>query len=301
MKFPRHLVRALARVQPNLPRRVTEAAIALHSLLATDTPVVALPRVRRAMVLAPHPDDETIGCGGTIARLTATGAQVTVVLVTDGEATIGSPHRPATTARLRRAEAAAACASLGAEPPIALGLPDGHVVEHTASLARALASLHGTFDPQLLFTPWVLERHPDHRAVTAALARITGAPDAVWGYEAHTPIPLPDRLVDISEVVDRKQAALAQHTTAALAFDLQTTMALARWRSLAAGGGHGAAEAFLTLPAVRLAALAAQAERAWTGERNPRPGPPQARAGESLYGARHLVVIQLELSQLTMR
>jgi len=71
--------------------------------------------------------------------------------------------------------------------------------------------------------------------------------------------------VDITQVIDGKQAALARHTTAALAFDLQTTVALARWRSLAAGGGHGAAEEFLTLPAVRLAGLAQQAERAWTG------------------------------------
>ena len=127
MNLPRQLIRAIGLVQPSLPRRVTRGrdrtAFAGRHRNTSGGAAECAP----TMVLAPHPDDETIGCGGTIARLTATGTQVTVVLVTDGEATIGSPHHRATTALLRRAEASAACAALGAEPPIALGLAHGHV------------------------------------------------------------------------------------------------------------------------------------------------------------------------------
>jgi N-acetylglucosamine malate deacetylase 1 len=262
--LPPGLVRFAARHRRRLPTRVAGVAVELTSLVSPQVPLLVLPSVRRALVVAPHPDDESIGCGGTIARLTRAGTRVDVLLVTDGEATIGSAAGPAETARRRRGEAIEAAQRLGARAPIALALPDGAVAGALGCLVAALETLVVDLDPDVLLVPWPLEAHRDHRAITAALVQLPheARRAEVWGYEAHTPIPLPDRVVDITDVVETKRVALRCHATAAGAFDLEACLGLARWRSLATRAGAGAAEAFLTLEwdeldeQVRLAARA---------------------------------------------
>lgn len=264
MRLSRSLVRAAARVRPQVPQRLLRLLLGTASFFPNDAPLVALPAFRHVLVIAPHPDDESIGAGGTIARLARGGAEVRIVVVTDGEATIGSPYHPAETARRRRAEVVTACGRLGARPPRFLSLPDGHVSDHLDHLATLLQHELSAHSPQVVFTPWPLERHPDHRACTAALARLHPTDAEVWGYEAHTAIPLPDRVIDIRDDVAAKKAALAAHVTAARAFDLDASLGLARWRSLTTDAGHGAAEAFLTLPWEELPGLTDAAARAWS-------------------------------------
>ena len=263
MRLPHSAVRAAARLRPQVPQQLLRVLLSTASFIPNDAPLVALPAFRHVLVLAPHPDDETIGVGGTIARLARTGAQVQVVVVTDGEATIGSPYRRVETARRRQAEVATACRRLGAQPPRFFGLPDGHVSERLDHLATLLADQVSSHPPEVVFTPWPLERHPDHRACTAALARLDPTDAELWGYEAHTPIPLPDRIIDIHDELDTKQTALAAHVTAARAFDLDASLGLARWRSLHTDAGRGAAEAFLTLRWEQLPSLMEAATRAW--------------------------------------
>lgn len=262
MRIPAALVRAAARWRPAAPRGLVAATVEVASLV-TGAPVATLPRVRRALVVAPHPDDETIGCGGTLARLARHDTHVEVVVCTDGEATIGSSHEPAMTARLRRAETAAACERLGVGPPVALGLPDGKLSSHLEVLAARLEERLVAVDPQVVLVPWVLERHPDHRAVVAALARTAPRDLEVWGYEVHTPLH-PSHVVALAvDDLARKRAALHAHRTAGLAFRLDTTLALNRWRSLAVTAGEGHAEAFHVVAWHELAALAHLGEQAW--------------------------------------
>ncbi len=71
-------------------RRLARAARSLRGAEVVTGP----PAFRRALVIAPHPDDETLGCGGTMALLADGGAAVTVLTVTDGEATRGSRLGP---------------------------------------------------------------------------------------------------------------------------------------------------------------------------------------------------------------
>lgn len=272
MRLPRHLVRAAARARPHTPHELLRLALTVASFLPSVTPLVALPAFRRVLVVAPHPDDESIGVGGTIARLARGGATVQVVVVTDGEGSIGSPYSPTETARRRRAEVTAACRLLGAQPPQFLHLPDGRVAEHLDDLACRLQEALRAHGPEVVFAPTPLERHADHRACTAALARLPATDAELWGYEAHTPIPLPDRIVDIRDDLPTKQAALAAHVTAAFAFDLEASLGLARWRSLSTDAGRGAAEAFLTLPWSELPSLSDAAARAW--DIGSRPAPP---------------------------
>lgn len=226
--------------------------------LGGDGPLVGLPSLARALVLAPHPDDETIGPGGTVARLAASGTEVEVVILTDGEATPGTGLGMREVARRRRSEAVEACCRLGVGPPHFSGHPDGGLEQRVAELAGELGALVPGLAPEAVFLPWFGDGHPDHLAVTSALAR-AGLPDRVdvWAYETWTPLPA-NHLVDISPVIDLKRQALAAHRTASGAFDIEAMVGLNRYRSVHGLAGQGWAEAFLVAPAERYRSLAAR-------------------------------------------
>ena len=129
-------------------------------------------------------------------------------------------------------------------------------------LAAALAELVTRLAPDVLFVPWFADGHADHGACTRGLAR-AGLPSGleVWGYETWTPLPA-NRIVDITGVVEAKEAALAAHETAYLAFDIGATLGLSRYRSVHGLMGRGYAEAFLAAPLARYLELATDAEAA---------------------------------------
>ena len=125
------------------------------------------------VVVAPHPDDEVLGVGGLMARLTTLGTPVRVLAVTDGGA--AEPPTGWSTTRLTRQrveEAVAACAAVGVNPPHRLGFPDGAVREHEDALTQSLVSLVPalTRDTVCLAT-WRADGHPDHEATGRAAAR----------------------------------------------------------------------------------------------------------------------------------
>ncbi|MFI5048013.1 MAG: PIG-L deacetylase family protein [Acidimicrobiia bacterium] len=124
---------------------------------------------RSAAVLTPHPDDETIGCGATIARKTAAGTRVLVVVAADGRNS------------MRRRECIAACDRLGVpEADVRfLGLPDGGLESCRDELVTALSAELRDVDPAEFYLPSAIDHHPDHRALSAALDAL--GPDAVAG------------------------------------------------------------------------------------------------------------------------
>lgn len=268
VRLPAGVVRAAVRRRRHLPDAAWPALLQLASLVADDVPVLGPPTARRVLCVAPHPDDEVIGCGGTLALLADRGAEVAVVVATDGEASVGSPHPRAETGSRRRGEAVAACAALGVPAPSFVGLPDGAVADHAGRLRAVLSAVRDDLDPTLVLAPWPLDGHPDHRAVAAAVATIVGVDTEAWGYEAHVPVT-PTRVVDITAVVERKRTALAAHVTAGHAMELQATLGLNRWRSLAVAGGRGWAEAFLALPGAAWAHAVAMAADAAAVSRSP--------------------------------
>jgi LmbE family N-acetylglucosaminyl deacetylase len=168
----------------------------------------------RVVVVAPHPDDEILGAGGTTAKLAAAGAEIVAVAVTDGEGShLG---RSAELRRLRPLESAAAAAVLGAVPGTVhrLALHDGEV--DAADVAGALVPL---LDPDdLVLGPWLLDGHPDHEAVgrgcaIAAQELGTGVLSyLVWAWHWAWPADLPwtDAVrVDLGpELARRKQLAV---------------------------------------------------------------------------------------------
>ncbi len=134
-------------------------------------------RARSALVLAPHHDDEVLGCGGLVAELTDAGAAVRVLFLSDGGGDGGGDAAGEARqeyAAARRAEARAAAKVLGIAGVDELGLPDGRLEQHLEAIAagirRALLSLR----PELLLVTSPLESSADHRAAFAAVHRLLG-------------------------------------------------------------------------------------------------------------------------------
>lgn len=139
---------------------------------------------RRVVVLAAHPDDETLGAGGCLQVLHRSAAVVTLVVATDGEAAYPALDAGARRdlGRARRAELGAALVAQGlAEVPVHwLGLPDSGLAQHADALRDALVPLLADADAYL--APWPGDPHPDHGAAGRAAAAAAPATVHGWSY-----------------------------------------------------------------------------------------------------------------------
>ncbi len=124
------------------------------------------------LLVAAHPDDETLGLGATAAALAARGVTVQVVAVTDGEAAYpDDPGRCAELAEVRRVELVAAAARLGLAKPVFLGIPDGEVTASEDRLEAELTALLAESPPGAwCAATWRGDGHPDHEATGRAAA-----------------------------------------------------------------------------------------------------------------------------------
>ena len=157
-----------------------------------DALALELPQqVRRILIISPHQDDETLGCGGFIQRFGPSRC-IQVAFITDGR---GRPHRTEL-ARLalaaeRKREARAVCAALHIEAPLFLDFEDGTTLEHHA-LTQALEKLVDDFRPDLIMAPFGTDSHPDHIAATRALAAVSVESlreTQLLLYQVHSQIP----------------------------------------------------------------------------------------------------------------
>ena len=140
----------------------------------------------RILVVAPHPDDDVLGCGAMLARAFARGAAVRIVYVTDGAASHPSSQRfdGARLRALREAEAARAVRRLGGKRTmlhflrVADGTLEGLAGSERAAVAQAVRAIVDAWQPDTIFAPWRRDPHPDHIAVSAIVREIaaTAAP-----------------------------------------------------------------------------------------------------------------------------
>jgi LmbE family N-acetylglucosaminyl deacetylase len=166
---------------------------------------------RNILVIAPHPDDESIGCGGTLCGHTARGDRVAVVFLTSGE--LGLEHLPREEAWLvREQEAEAAAEVLRLADLSFLRCPDWYVGEGVDEAADLLRPILAREAPQSIYLPHDREWHPDHRAalgIVRTACRDSGipAPDLLT-YEVWTPLSEFDEVKDITPVMARKLRAV---------------------------------------------------------------------------------------------
>jgi LmbE family N-acetylglucosaminyl deacetylase len=182
--------------------------------------------VGSAMVIAPHPDDETFGCGGLIAQRRAAGHAVHIVFLTDGEQSLRAHTDilPATVAASRRAHATAAAGKLGVATAALtfLGLPDGALPRagaagFDAAVSAVAEAIHAA-DATEVFTTHPDEGWRDHTAAAEIAAAAAGRRRLyhycvwLWHNVGYRQFPDLDRLpvhrVDIADVQAQKQAAI---------------------------------------------------------------------------------------------
>ncbi|MGE6331602.1 PIG-L deacetylase family protein [Stenotrophomonas sp. NPDC077659] len=182
--------------------------------------------VRRIVVVAPHPDDEVLACGGLLCAAAGIGLQVKVVAVTDGEACYPGEAwwTPQRLRHARRGELRDALADLAIDAGsiVHLGIADGKVNAHETALEDWLWQTLREDD--LVLAPWRFDGHPDHEAAGRAAWHASRAAGCarleypVWGWHwldpawAHMAWEQP-RLLDISAVAARKRGAIAQFRT----------------------------------------------------------------------------------------
>lgn len=213
----------------------------------------------RVAVLAPHSDDEVIGCGGTLLRHVQAGAEVHVIVLTDGRwgdaglfAAGITPderaRRQDALVRAREAESRSAAARLGFRAVHFLRRVDGALDADDATVT-ALRRVLGEIAPQLVYLPFVFDLHEDHWQTNRVFAAAAdpwpaGAPPLVRGYEVWTPLPA-NRVVDIGAQLGAKLDALACFATQLRDQDYRRMVeGLAAYRSAGPMGGCGHAEAF---------------------------------------------------------
>ena len=218
----------------------------------------------KVLVLAAHPDDEVLGCGGTIARLAAGGADVSILILAEGlTSRVGfDPARDQPLLNLHRERALRAGAILGAREVRFSGFPDQkldtiplldvtHAIE--AEIARVV--------PEIVYTHHGGDLNMDHVIVhraTLTATRPTGgcpvrrlhtyeiASSTEWAFQSFAPVFRPTTFVDITPFLERKVEAMEVYASEARPFphprSPQALRAAAhRWGSQA---GLHAAEAF---------------------------------------------------------
>jgi len=163
------------------------------------------------LVLAPHPDDEVLGCAGAIVAHRQAGNPVDVIIVTDGRLGVLDPNITDGMARaLRAEESERAALILGYGTPQFWGYPDRGLTGDQAFVERLCACIFGG-RYQSVFAPSPLEIHPDHRALALAMLAVAARREhrfELCFYEVGVPL-YPNRLLDITNSIQTKRDALA--------------------------------------------------------------------------------------------
>jgi len=202
----------------------TSAATWEQDYRLAEAPPLGLGRVTSVLVVAAHPDDETLGAGGLIAECAARGIPVHVVIVTDGAASHpeSRTHSPEELVGIRAREARSALAALGDNVRLTtLGFADGQTLEQREAVASALSEIIQATEPTtLIVAPWTGDGHRDHRVVgeecirVAGERRLIGYP--VWLWHWATPespeVPWSD-FVSLDIDPARKRAAIAAYAS----------------------------------------------------------------------------------------
>jgi LmbE family N-acetylglucosaminyl deacetylase len=223
--------------------------------------VSILDRIQRALVIAPHPDDEVLGCGGVIARMVDGGREVHIAIATRGE----PPDYSAQDVSRLRAEAESAHRILGVTQSTFLDLPAAKLDQvPQAKINHAIRDLIERVAPDTLFLPFAGDIHRDHQLIFAA-AMVAARPvswtfptrilayetlsETNWGAPGILARFDPNLYISIDGFLDRKLEAFEQYRSQIKPFPHERSVegltALAKLRG--ATVHRPAAEAFIAV------------------------------------------------------
>lgn len=217
------------------------------------------------LVLAPHQDDETIGCGGALALQVASQHTAAVVLLHDGAGgceDLGLTRQALM--ELRNEESRKAAAVIGLDPLIFLNFPD--LAQCRAEASEKVRRILLDRKVDAVFVPFVLDAHPDHRITNFILARALA--DIPWdvrvfGYEVWG-LCIPNVIVIIDDVINQKLEMLSCFQYANKALDyVHSTKGLNMFHSrMLAAGMCKYAERFFEVPRQEYIELVSRVEAA---------------------------------------
>ncbi|MFZ3136614.1 MAG: PIG-L family deacetylase [Thermodesulfovibrionales bacterium] len=164
----------------------------------------------RILVLAPHPDDETLGCGGTIALYAGMGKEVCAAIISKGEAVNVKAEN---IADLRRKETYKAAEILQIRQVVFMDFTDTALNTWYDEVKQGIKGLIQTFKPDIVFAPSPMDLHEDHVVVSRiamSLLKEFGSFQVAF-YEIYSPIRY-NCIVDITDVIDiKKKAVMCYH------------------------------------------------------------------------------------------
>ena len=217
------------------------------------------------LVVAAHPDDEALGCGGTIRRLADAGEHVEILFLADGESSRTGGEVDSELLKYRRRAACAAAAILGAQQPRFADFPDNRL--DTVPLIEIVQAVESAVDdirPDTVYTHHAYDLNIDHglvsRAVVTACRPLPGhSVERLFAFEVLSSTEwqladehlafVPDRFVNIAEQLDAKLAALEAYAEEMRPFPHSRSYEAVRAQATLRGAHSGltAAEAFRTL------------------------------------------------------
>jgi N-acetylglucosamine malate deacetylase 1 len=164
----------------------------------------------RILILAPHPDDETLGCGGTIALYAGMGKEVCAAIISKGEAVNVKAEN---IADLRRKETYRAAEILQINQVIFMDFPDTELNARYDEVKQGIRGLIQTFKPDIVFAPSPMDLHEDHVVVSRIAMSLMKEFSSfkVAFYEIYSPIRY-NCIIDITDVIDiKKKAVMCYH------------------------------------------------------------------------------------------
>ena len=223
------------------------------------------------LVIAAHPDDEVLGCGGTIARLARGGEPVDVAILGEGITSRHARREDADPVELERLRASSRRAAelLGVREVHAFGLPDNRFdTVPTLEIVKLLEALLERVRPQTVYTQHGGDLNVDHaalfRAVLTATRPMAGTPvravlayevasSTEWAFGRFEPVFRPSLFVDVADTLEDKVRAMAAYEGESRSFPHPRSpealrAAARRWGSVA---GLAAAEAFEVIRWIR--------------------------------------------------
>lgn len=233
-----------------LPLRLKQQIDIFCSLRGADISpkLIEKPPGKNILVLAPHPDDEIIGCGGTLYKHHLAGDKITVVYMTDGSRGAEPVLWGKNLVQKRKKEAEAAAKIIGIDELIFLDNPDGELTVNKYTLNQIKQVLEKV-KPDLVYLPFILERHSDHRVTSEIFVKCIKKWKNFSGYccayEVWTPL-MPNILVDISKCIEIKIKALKKFVTQIKKVNfIDAVWGFAKYRAVLYTGSDSFVETFL--------------------------------------------------------
>ncbi len=229
-------------------KKVSAAGLAIAPLSVLASTSIKDQAALKILCIGGHPDDPESGCGGTLAKLSAAGHDVTTVYLTRGEAGIeGKSHAEA--AAIRSKEAEAACKLLSVKPHF-LGQVDGNTMVDNEWIDKMTSFIEET-KPEIVFTHWPIDSHKDHQAASMLTTQTwmrRGKKFDLYYFEVLSGIQTvgfhPTDYVDITSTRETKRKAVychaSQHPAKIYSHGHEL---MEQFRGLEAG--YAAAEAFI--------------------------------------------------------